>query len=198
MGPLTLRAGAGLTALTGPNGSGKSTWIQAAAGLIPLSGGSVRWIHGEKELTRAAMRQYLGYVPQGIAVHEAMTPRGYLEYIGGLKLLDAARLTAEIGRVARLLELEPLLGHARRSMGELSDGQQRRLMIAQALLGSPRLLLWDEPFAGIDLALRRKLQAWLQEYAAATGAAVVISTHDVEEIAPGDYGTVVELGSGAG
>ncbi len=161
--------------LLGPNGSGKSTLLRVAAGLLEPAGGQVL-VDGQRAGSRAA-RALSGYAPD-----EVRWPRG-LSVAQALHELSAlAGLSGSIARVetaARLTGLAPLLG---RRLGTLSHGQGRRVVLAQALLGDPLLLLLDEPFSGLDSLVlhdvRRHLRARL-----AAGAALVLASHRLEDFA---------------
>jgi ABC-type multidrug transport system ATPase subunit len=130
----------------------------------------------------------MGYVPQEISLYEDMTLELYLRYIAELKCIEYAAIADEIVRVTVLLGLE----HAgKRPLRELSEGQQRRAMIAQALLGRPSFLIMDEPYVGLDLEQRRSIHCFLQEYA--EHAVVVVATHFIEEFRDGDYDQILVL-----
>jgi ABC-2 type transport system ATP-binding protein len=117
-----------------------------------------------------------------------MTVSAFLKYIAELKCLDYAVIDSEIERVLSRLGLKAA---GERRLQDLSVGQQRRAMIAQALLGSPAFLIMDEPYVGLDIEQRRSIHYFLQEYS--ERAVVVVATHYVEELREGDYDRVVEF-----
>jgi ABC-2 type transport system ATP-binding protein len=182
-------------ALLGPNGAGKSTAIGIVCSLVNKSAGQVR-IHGHDiDNDLAAAKRYLGLVPQEInfniwePVEEILLNQaGYY----GIPL-EVARPRAE--HYLRQLGLwEKRHGMAR----DLSGGMKRRLMIARALVHEPRLLILDEPTAGVDIELRRAMWDFLREINAA-GTTIILTTHYLEEaeslcekIAIIDQGLIVE------
>ena len=163
--------------LLGPNGSGKSTLIKALVGLLPAWGGSVRVLGAPPREARAR----IGYMPQAEDVdwHFPVTAR---EVVGmGLyrRSLGPERWRGrERGRVMAALERLSATDLADRQIDELSGGQQRRVLLARALVKAPDVLLLDEPTAGLDPPAERELLDLLGDLAAG-GATVVVSTHDI-------------------
>ncbi len=153
---LDLRIEAGqLVALLGPNGAGKTTFVRAVATLLRLDGGSIR-VDGHDVVRDAALvRATIGLAGQYAAVEPAMTGRENLEMVGrlyGLSRGDARRRAGEVIERLRLDEIaDRLVRHA-------SGGQRRRLDLAASLVGTPRLLLLDEPTTGIDP--RSRVELW--------------------------------------
>jgi branched-chain amino acid transport system ATP-binding protein len=135
-----------IVAVLGPNGAGKSTLIKAVAGLVPVSSGRV-WLGSEDITGRAAHRlphEGLGFVPQTENVFAKLTVAENLE-------LASAILRAPRGRLASLYELFPDLARQRRlAAGRLSGGQRQMVALARALVGAPRVLMLDEPSAGLS------------------------------------------------
>lgn len=176
----TLRRGA-LTGLIGPNGSGKSTLIKVALGLLRPWRGRVR-VFGADPVTA---RERVGYMPQielvdwdfPLSVAEAVTLGRYgrLSRLRPPSAADRAAVRAALERVG--------LWHLRdRQIGELSGGQQRRVLLARALARSAELLLLDEPLAGLDIAAQEDLERLLRELADA-GSTVLVATHDLHHVA---------------
>lgn len=163
--------------LLGPNGSGKSTLIKALVGLLPAWGGSVRVLGAPPRERRAR----IGYMPQAEDMdwHFPVTAR---EVVGmGLyrRSLGPERWRGrERGRVMAALERLSATDLADRQIDELSGGQQRRVLLARALVKAPDVLLLDEPTAGLDPPAERELLDLLGDLAAG-GATVVVSTHDI-------------------
>ena len=184
-------------ALLGPNGAGKSTLIGITSSLVNLSAGSVE-VFGIDLATRRseAMRQ-IGLVPQEINFNLFEQPLDILvNYAGfyGIPRAEAlARAEAELRR-AHLWE------KARMMSRTLSGGMKRRLMIARAMMTRPRLLILDEPTAGVDIEIRRDMWRVLREINAA-GTTIILTTHYLEEaeslcrnLAIIDHGSIVEQG----
>lgn len=159
--------------LLGPNGSGKSTLLRIAAGLADPRSGSVL-VEGHAAGSRAA-RRITGYAPETVHWPPSLGVAVVLHELAALSGLSGAG--DRVLRVAALTGLLPLLD---RRLGSLSLGQARRVVMAQALLGDPALLLLDEPFSGLDslviLDLREHLRLRL-----AAGAGVVLASHRLDD-----------------
>jgi ABC-2 type transport system ATP-binding protein len=164
--------------LIGPNGSGKSTLLRIAAGLIePTSGMAL--VDGHRAGTRPA-RALIGYAPDEVRWPRSLNGAAALHELAALS--QAKGSVARVEAVAQLLGLQPLLS---RRLGTLSHGQGRRVVLAQALLGDPPLLLLDEPFSGLDSLVLHDVRRHLREQLAA-GAGVLLASHrldDFEELA---------------
>ena len=134
-----------LVGLLGPNGAGKSTLMKLlVAGLLP-TGGAIR-VDGEPLLRRErALKARLGYLPQDFGLYDELTVTEFLDYMGALKGLRDSR--AAIRRAIEEVHLEE---KAKAKIRTLSGGQRQRVGIAQALLGEPELLIFDEPTVGLD------------------------------------------------
>jgi ABC-2 type transport system ATP-binding protein len=174
-----------MTCLIGPNGAGKSTALALAAGLLRPSAGRV--LVGGHEVRLEAPPVSLGYLPQHSAFHPLLTVAEIVGLVASLRGADdtARRQALEVSG------LDTLVG---RRSGELSGGSRRRLGLLAALLGSPRLLLLDEPFVGLDPQTLDRLFAHLDDRLA-DGAAVVVASHDFEVLDRFDPHTAV-LGDG--
>lgn len=131
--------------LLGPNGSGKSTTIKMLLGLLNPDAGSVK-LFGKPPKTLAA-RKDLGYLPELSYLHPFLTARETLHYYGGLCGLDSRTVKS---RTCELLEMVGLTEVAGRAVGGFSKGMARRVALASALIGKPRLLVLDEPTSGLD------------------------------------------------
>jgi len=177
---LTLRPG--VTGLLGPNGAGKTTLIRILTTATAPSGGRVT-VFGHDATgslaDRTEVRRRLGYVPQEVRFPRGLTCFAFVDYIAVLKeWSDAGRRHAEVSRV---LDLVGLGDRATRKIRTLSGGQRRRLALAQAFLGSPRLLVLDEPTTGLDPEQRASLRALLSEHGRT--ATVLLATHQTEDVA---------------
>lgn len=172
---LQLRQGE-CVALAGHNGAGKSTLIKLVLGLIRPTHGRVT-LFGEDAHSRAAarLRDRIGYLPETVALHPSLTGVETLAFYARLKRRPLSGNPA-------LLEKVGIAGAAHRRVGGYSKGMRQRLALAQALLGQPRVLLFDEPTTGLDPASRLMFYDIVHELRAA-GATVLLSTHALSELA---------------
>ena len=178
-----LEIGSGMFGLLGPNGAGKTTLLRILATLLqPTSG---RAVVGGFDVTEPrgkwAVKRLLGYLPQELGLYGDLTPREFLDYIATLKLLHDP--TERRGQVERVLSLTGLEAPADRRIRTLSGGMKRRVGIAQALLGEPKLLIVDEPTVGLDPEERVRFRTLLARLASSGERTVLLSTHIVEDIA---------------
>ncbi|WP_375410050.1 ABC transporter ATP-binding protein [uncultured Methylobacterium sp.] len=171
-----LRAGETL-ALLGPNGAGKTSLMRLVAGRLPPEAGAVR-IGGADPYRDRDIRRHIGWVPQEIALYPRLSVSENLDVFAQLSGI-ARRERPALARAA--LDLADLADVARRPVGLLSGGYQRRVNIAASLIGRPRLVLLDEPTQGVDLAARAAIHAVLARLRA-EGAAILIATHDFAEV----------------
>ena len=182
-------------ALLGPNGAGKSTLIGIAASLVRPSAGDVR-IFGNSVVTeRSAAVAHIGLVPQEFNFNQFEKPFEILVNQAGYYGVprDLARTRAE--QYLKQLSLWDKRDVASRT---LSGGMKRRLMIARAMMHTPRLLILDEPTAGVDIEIRRSMWTYLKEINRA-GTTVILTTHYLEEaeslcrnIAIIDHGSIIK------
>ena len=164
-----------ITGLVGHNGAGKTTFTRIVAGLAAPDAGHVA-IAG---LAPRRAAHLIGVAPQEISLYPTVTVRESLRLSGGLHGLRRKRLATAIGEVTDALCLGGFLDQR---IASLSGGQQRRAQAAVALLHRPRLVLLDEPTAGVDPQTRRALLAALRQRAA-DGAAIIYTTHYLPELA---------------
>jgi len=179
---LTLRAGE-FTGLIGPNGAGKTTLLRVILGLQPVTGGAVL-IDGAPRPPRDAS---IGYVPQKLAIEPDMPLRvrdvvalGIDGHKFGLRLPSRARREL----VSDMLTAVGAQRYADARVGELSGGEQQRVMIAHALISRPRLLLLDEPLANLDISSEQGIVSVLARLARAERIAVLLSAHDMNPLMP--------------
>lgn len=162
-------------ALVGHNGAGKTTLIKLMLGLIRPTDGQVRVLGEDPARGDFEVRQRLGYLPESVSFHLALTGRETLSFYARLKRVDVSKADVLFERVGLTPEA------ADRPVRTYSKGMRQRLGLAQALLGEPRVLLLDEPTSGLDPALRRSfydLVADLRD----RGATVLLSSHALTEL----------------
>jgi ABC-2 type transport system ATP-binding protein len=169
----------GMFGLLGPNGAGKSTLMKILAGLLEATSGEVT-LDGEDVLARPEqVRRRLGYLPQEFGFYPHLTGEKMLSYLLQLKGVEAPGGLKPL--VAELLERVNLSSAAKRKVKTYSGGMRQRLGIAQAIAGDPRLIIVDEPTAGLDPEERLRFYRLLAELAA--DRIVLLSTHIVEDVA---------------
>ncbi|WP_045757738.1 ABC transporter ATP-binding protein [Xanthomonas albilineans] len=184
-------------ALLGPNGAGKSTLIGIISSLVNLSAGQVEVFGTDLSSQRSAAMRLIGLVPQEINFNLFEKPFDILvNYAGfyGMPRAEAEQLAEAELRRAHLWEKAQMMSRT------LSGGMKRRLMIARAMMTRPRLLILDEPTAGVDIEIRRDMWRVLREINAA-GTTIILTTHYLEEaenlcrnLAIIDRGHIVEQG----
>jgi zinc/manganese transport system ATP-binding protein len=174
-------------AILGPNGAGKSTLLKAILGLIPLSAGRITILGQPARRGNAA----IGYVPQRRHFEADVRIRGRsivrLGLDGGnwglpLPLLQRHKEREATRRVQEVIDLVGASAYADRPIGELSGGEQQRLLIAQALVTRPRILALDEPLDSLDLRNQQGVAGVIRQISRETGAAVLLVAHDVNPI----------------
>jgi len=192
----------GIYGLLGPNGAGKSTLMNVITlNLASDSGSLILWNNDDIEKLGADYRSQIGFMPQQQELYPTFTAKSFLGYIAALKGIQKKQIEKEVMRVLTMVELSDV---ADKKLGGFSGGMKQRVLIAQTLLGNPRLLILDEPTAGLDpkqRVLTRNLISTL-----AKDKIIIISTHivsDIETLADRillmkkgkliDSGTVAEL-----
>jgi ABC-2 type transport system ATP-binding protein len=178
---VSMRIGPGVLGLLGPNGAGKSSLMRIIATITRPTGGQVTWSGIDIVARPDALRRVLGYLPQDFGVYPHLTAREFLSYLAAVKGMPAG---VARNRIGELLELFDLTGAGRRPLGKYSGGMLRRVGIAQALLADPRVLVVDEPTAGLDPEQRVAFRNLLSDLAG--DRVVLLSTHivsDVESVA---------------
>lgn len=172
----TLTAG-GLIGLVGPNGAGKSTLIRLLATLQQPSSGDIL-LNGESIIKKPAlMRQSLGYLPQNDALYQNLSAYEYLGFVAAAKGIGAKQASPQI---EMLLNRVNLSDTGKKPLKDFSGGMRRRVGLAAALLGSPRVIIADEPGSGLDPEERASQRELLSELAATS--IVLLSTHIVSDI----------------
>ena len=173
--------------MLGPNGAGKSTLLHVVLGLLPLSAGRAA-VLGEKP---GASRSRIGYLPQRRGFDSGTRIRGVdMVRLGldgarwGLPLPQALSRTDRLARkrVEQMIDLVGAGGYASRPIGSLSGGEQQRLLIAQALVREPEILLLDEPLDSLDLSNQGAIASLVQRICESQGVTVLLVAHDVNPI----------------
>jgi sulfate transport system ATP-binding protein len=166
-----------LTALVGPSGCGKTTLLRIIAGLERPDTGSIR-LDGEDHTQAPLSQRQVGFVYQQYALFPHLTVAENIGFSLAVRKRDKAAIAA---RVAELLALVRLSGYERKLPRELSGGERQRTALARALASDPKLLLLDEPFAALDLHVRKSLRRWLRELHERTHITTILVTHDADE-----------------
>lgn len=171
---LTIPAGS-IFGLLGPNGAGKSTLINILAGLVVKTSGQVRIWGFDQDVNPRQSRASIGVMPQELNMDPFFTPRAALEVQAGLYgVSKSERRTDEI------LELIGLTDKAEAYARSLSGGMKRRLLLGKALVHRPRVLVLDEPTAGVDIELRQMLWTNVRKLNE-DGMTIILTTHYLEE-----------------
>jgi ABC-2 type transport system ATP-binding protein len=168
-----------ITGLLGPSGCGKSTLMRAIVGTQAKVTGTLDVLG--RPAGHPTLRTRIGYVTQAPSVYDDLTIRQNLAYFAAI--LDPGRAAADRRQenVARAITDVDLTSHADALAGNLSGGQRSRVSLAVALLGTPELLVLDEPTVGLDPVLRRDLWNLFHDIAASRGATLLISSHVMDE-----------------
>jgi ABC-2 type transport system ATP-binding protein len=173
----TLELGPGVLGLLGPNGAGKSTLMRILATVTRPTRGRVMWNGTDLARDPDAVRRVLGYLPQDFGVYPNLNAIEFLEYLAAAKGLDGRSARR---RIDDLLQLVNLTEAARRPLGGFSGGMRQRVGIAQALLNDPRLLIVDEPTAGLDPEERVRFRNLLADLSGER--IVILSTQIVSDV----------------
>ncbi|HEY8422828.1 MAG TPA: ATP-binding cassette domain-containing protein [Thermoclostridium sp.] len=173
---LTL-ASPSLIGLVGPNGAGKSTLMKLlTANLLPSSGEIL--IDGLPILKQEKLlKSSLGYLPQEFGLFEDLTTEQFLDYMSALKSIERKNARDEVDRVIKITHLED---KRKSKIRTLSGGQKQRVGIAQALIGKPDLLIFDEPTTGLDPAERVRFRNLFAELS--KSRLIILSTHIIEDV----------------
>ena len=167
----------GIYGLLGPNGAGKSTLMNLITGNLSPTAGMILW-NGKKigELG-ASYRSLLGYAPQQQGLYDMFTGVRFLSYMAALKGIPKKEQKEEIHRVLTCVNLTE---KACRPIGSYSGGMKQRILIAQAILGNPQLIVLDEPTAGLDPQERVRIRENIRDIAG--DKVILVSTHVVSDI----------------
>ncbi|MDP2599645.1 MAG: ABC transporter ATP-binding protein [Deltaproteobacteria bacterium] len=163
--------------LLGPNGAGKTTLISAIVGLVKPNAGEIRVMGCDIRKNPTEAKKYIGLSPQDININNYMPIGKIMEFQGGFYGVSVKESRR---RAEELLKYFKLWDKRKAGRYQLSGGMQRRLMIARALMGKPKILILDEPTAGIDVELRHELWTFLKQLKE-KGITILLTTHYIEE-----------------
>lgn len=171
----------GIYALLGPNGAGKSTLMNILCNQLKYEEGEVLYNTQKIAVLKKEYYKKLGYAPQQQGLYDEFSGERFLTYMALLKNIEKNRIRDEVARVSALVNMQE---HLKQRCGTYSGGMKQRILVAQALLGEPEILLFDEPTAGLDpkerVSLRKVFERLREQHT------LLIATHvvsDVESIA---------------
>lgn len=167
----------GVWGLLGANGAGKTTLMRMVAGIMAPDSGVISYDGTDIRRMGESYRDIFGFLPQDFGYSHDFTVKDYLEYVAALKDVPA-RETAK--KINHLLEILTLSDVKRKKIAKLSGGMKRRVGIAQAMLNDPKILVMDEPTAGLDPGERVRFRNFISEFS--HDRIVLISTHIVSDI----------------
>ena len=175
---VSLDIGNGMFGLLGPNGAGKSTLMRTIAGLQDADSGTITVGQINVERDKQALREILGYLPQEFGLYPKVTT---VELFDHLAVMKGITEKSEREKLTKSLLIQTNLWKYRnRKLGTFSGGMKQRFGIAQALIGSPKLIIVDEPTAGLDPTERNRFHNLLSEIG--ENVIVILSTHIVEDV----------------
>ncbi len=175
---LDLEIKPGMFGLLGPNGAGKSTLMRTIATLQQPDQGQISFGQIDVLKDQMSLRKILGYLPQEFGVYPKISAERLLHYFATLKGIHSRKERHQL--IDKVLEITNLTEHRRKYVHEYSGGMKQRFGIAQLLLNDPKLIIVDEPTAGLDPAERRRFLNVLREVG--TENTVIFSTHIVEDV----------------
>ncbi|MEW8955089.1 ABC transporter ATP-binding protein [Clostridium sp.] len=175
---IDLKLTEGVYGLLGPNGAGKSTLMKIMADVLKESQGRIYLDSKDKKILDEEYRDNIGYLPQDIGFYKNFTAEKFMGYIAALKGMEKRRAKEE---TERFLKLVNLYEYKNKRIGTFSGGMKQRLGIAQALLNNPKVLILDEPTAGLDPKERIRFRNILSEISG--DRIVLLSTHIISDIA---------------
>lgn len=168
----------GVYGLLGPNGAGKSTMMNLIVGNIKLSSGTIQY-DGQNTIDLGAeYRKLIGFMPQQQGIYPDFTLERFLWYMASLKGIHKDEARKQIPELIQAVNLQDF---AKRRLGGFSGGMKQRALIAQAMLGSPKILILDEPTAGLDPKERIRIRNLISKLA--LNQIVIIATHVVSDVA---------------
>ena len=175
---INMRLNPGIYGLLGKNGAGKTTLLKILCGLLKADAGEVRYGGRDIESLQEQYRNKVGYLPQKFGCYSTLTAEEFLFYMAELKGLGREQQRENMEQLIR----KAGIAHFRhKKMGQLSGGMRQSVGIAQALLGDPEILIFDEPTVGLDPGERMRFQTLVEQLAAEK--IIIISTHIISDIA---------------
>ena len=175
---VTLEVGNGMFGLLGPNGAGKSTLMRTIAGLQELDSGSITVGDIDVSKHKHELRKVLGYLPQEFGLYPKVNALELFDHLATMKGITDSKERGELTK--SLLSQTNLWKYRNRKLGTFSGGMKQRFGIAQALIGEPKLIIVDEPTAGLDPTERNRFHNLLS--AIGENVIVILSTHIVEDV----------------
>lgn len=178
---INLKFDNGLYGFLGPNGAGKSTLMNIITDNLKADNGEILWNGIDYQTLGVKYREILGYMPQQQGLYNGFTGKRFLNYIAVLKDIPKKEILLQIEESAKKVNLQNELD---KKINMYSGGMKQRLLIASCILGNPKLIIFDEPTAGLDPKERVRVKKLMQEFS--SKSIVIIATHivpDIENIA---------------
>lgn len=173
---LTIRFEKGIYGILGPNGAGKTTLLRCIVGIYDIQKGAIGFVDNQGEFCSPGVGA-IGYLPQKFGIFKNMSVRDFMLYFAEMKEIDKNIRDKEIESCLKLVNLEERM---KTKVKKLSGGMIRRLGIAQALLGQPEILIFDEPTTGLDPEERMRFKKIISQLG--KDRIVIISTHIIEDM----------------
>ena len=167
----------GVYGILGQNGAGKTTIMNIIAGVLKPTEGEVLLDNVNIQKMKKKYKSLLGYMPQQQGMYEYFTGYRFLYYLAALKGVDNKNMKQEVFRVAKKVQMQEMLN---KRIGAYSGGMKQRLLIAQALIGNPPIILLDEPTAGLDPKVRIEVRNLISDVA--RNKIVLVATHVVQDV----------------
>ncbi len=174
---VSLKLENGIYGLLGPNGAGKSTLMNIITGNLEPTEGTIKWEGKEVKELGSNYRSLLGYAPQQQGMYETFSGRIFLSYMATLKGIPKSSMEDEINRVLLYVNM---VEKSNQKIGTYSGGMKQRILIAQAIIGNPKLVILDEPTAGLDPKERVRIRERIAELS--KDKIILVSTHVVSDI----------------
>ena len=174
---VSLKLDNGIYGLLGPNGAGKSTLMNIITGNLEPTEGTIKWEGTEVKELGSNYRSLLGYAPQQQGMYETFSGRRFLSYMATLKGVSKSSMEDEINRVLLYVNM---VEKSNQKIVTYSGGMKQRILIAQAIIGNPKLVILDEPTAGLDPKERVRIRERIAELS--KDKIILVSTHVVSDI----------------